>query len=138
MEYLAGSIVTAILLFTARYFYVTSKPNKINIHLAFRQSRIFEMTRSARFFPNKERPETQSSKHFDKTKVRIIITEDKAYWIKDSAVYQADVVEGIIQENSTKVVDMMALDEVKLKDMMFIIDKLTEGQKNDSGDSRNS
>lgn len=80
---------------------------------------------------------TQATNHYDKNRVKVIITDSKAYWIRDNAVYEADVISGIVQENSTKVVDMMALDEVKLKDMMFIIDKLTEGQTNDSGDSWN-
>lgn len=80
---------------------------------------------------------TQSTEHFDKSRVKVVITDSIAYWIKDNSVYQANIINGIIQENSTKVVDMMALDDVKLRDMMFIIDKLTEGQKNDSRDSWN-
>jgi hypothetical protein len=79
--------------------------------------------------------DTQATRHFDNTKLKIIFTEEKAYWIKDNAVYEADIVGGIIQENSSKAVDMMALDDVKLKDMMFIIDKLTEEQPNDRRDS---
>lgn len=139
MEYLAGSLVTILLIFIAKRFYETSKPNKIKINLAFRQSRIFELTKfSMRLYPKRKYLNTQSSRHFDKTKIRIVMTETNAYWIKDNSVYQADIIDGIVQENSTKVVDMMALDDVKLKDMMFIIDKLTEGQTNDSGDSWNS
>lgn len=139
MEYLAGSLVTVVLIFVARKFYEISKPNKTKINLTFRQSKIFELTKpSINFYVNKRLGATQATKHFDRGRIRIVMTESKAYWIKDNAVYEADVFDGIVQENSTKVVDMMALDDVKLKDMMFIIDKLTEGQTNDSGDSWNS
>jgi|688.fasta_scaffold47491_10 hypothetical protein len=134
MEYLAGSLITLFLIFAARYFYEVSKPKDIKIRLGFSQSRMFHITRPALQMMIQQKPfSTQATRHFDSQKVKVIFTNDKAYWIRNNAVYQANVINGIVQENSTEIVDMMALDEVKLKDMMFIIDKLTEGQRNDSG-----
>jgi hypothetical protein len=138
MEYLAGSLVTLVLIFLAKQYYEVSKPNKIKINLGFRQSNVFEAVRpTMQQILHSKVLKTQATEHFDKSRVRIVIADSVAYWIKDSSVYQAEIIDGAIQENSKKVVDMMALDDVKLKDMMFIIDKLTEGQTDDSRDSWN-
>ena len=139
MEYLAGSLVTIVCIFIARQFYEVSKPNKIKINLGFRQSHIFNVVRPTMQEILHSKPfKTQSTDHFDNSRVRVVLSDNKAYWIKNNSVYEAEIINGLIQENSTKVVDMMALDDVKLRDMMFIIDKLTEGQTNDSGNSWNS
>jgi hypothetical protein len=66
------------------------------------------------------------------------MTGKNAYWIKDSKVYRADLLEGRVQEDSAKVLDMMALDKVELEEVIFIVDKLTEGKSNDNGNPRNS
>jgi hypothetical protein len=39
--------------------------------------------------------------------------------------------------DSVKPVDIMGMDAVELEKMIFIIEKLTEGTANDSGDSGN-
>jgi hypothetical protein len=68
-----------------------------------------------------------------KNQQRMIFTEDKAYWIKDNAFYEAKVVDGEIDKENAKVVDTMAMDKVELDKMIFIVEKLTEGIKNDFG-----
>lgn len=80
---------------------------------------------------------TQASIHNDSMYVRVIITEDTAYWIKDSSVYSANIEDGFIDNNSAKPVDMMAIDDVQLDKMIFIVDKLTEGRQNDLGSTGN-
>ena len=59
--------------------------------------------------------------------MRVMFLEDKAYWIKDNAFFTANVFDGIIDEESTSRVDIMGMDDVQLKEMSFIVDKLTEG-----------
>lgn len=138
MDYVLGSLVTVAVLFVANYFYQSKKLDSLKINLRFSQSQIFEIVRPTMQQILQSKPfKTQATNHYDQNRVKVIITDKKAYWIRDNAVYEADVVNGIVQENSTKTVDMMALDEVKLKDMMFIVDRLTEGQTDDSRDSWN-
>lgn len=140
MEYLAGAFVAVLTIFAAKYFYQIEKNKNMSVKISFRQSDIFETTRpSLAMIRAFKELDTQSTRHFDKNKIRIAFTDDnKAYWIKDSSVYEAEVVDGIVQENSAKIVDMMALDDVKLRNMMFIVDNLTKGNSNDSGSSWNS
>jgi hypothetical protein len=77
--------------------------------------------------------------HYDGTKVRILFTDDQAYWIKDNAVFAAplDPESGLILDDHAKEVDMMGMDKVQLNEMMFIVDKLTEGKENDNRSSGN-
>lgn len=74
------------------------------------------------------------------TSIRFLTMEGKAYWIQDSKVYVSELIDGdlsSINESSTKVVDMMALDKVELDKMVFIVETLTEGLANDSRNSGN-
>lgn len=66
--------------------------------------------------------------------------EGKAYWIQDNKVYVSELEDGdlsSINESTTQVVDMMALDKVELDKMVFIVETLTEGLANDSSGSGN-
>lgn len=139
MEYFAGSLITIGILFVAKYFYEIEKRNNIKVNIGFRQSHIFEVTRpTLSLILAGKNLDTQATRHFDSSRVKVMLTDKKAYWIKDSSVYEADILNGIVQENSAKIVDMMALDDVKLKDMMFIVEELTKGQDSDSGNTWNS
>jgi hypothetical protein len=140
MEYLIGSFLTiigiSVLNYTYRFFNSDIRP----IGLQVSQSRTHSlMAPSVIFIGNRyKHVETQSLNHLESIKVKILMTERNAYWIKDNTVYVAEMQDGAILEETTKVVDMMGMDKVQLNEMMFIIEKLTEGKSNDrwsSGDS---
>jgi hypothetical protein len=139
MEYLLGSLTTmfgiAILYIAYQSFNYKSRTIKV----VSSQSRTFEMlSSSVIMIPSKRTNRiTQALKHFESIKVRILMTGTKAYWIKDNSVYVADMQDGNILNETTKIVDMMAIDKVQLDEMIFIIEKLTEGQLNDRWDSGN-
>lgn len=139
MEYFAGALVAVICLFFAKYFYQIEKNKNMHVKIIFRQSDVFEATRPtlSMILAQKE-IDTQATRHFDSTRIKIAITDDKAYWIKDNSVYEADIVNGLVQESSAKIVDMMALDDVKLKSMMLIVEELTKGLNSDSGSTWDS
>ncbi len=80
---------------------------------------------------------TQSSKHDEKVNIRVVILDNKAYFVKDGGFYCADVDGDSIDKQSATVVDTMGMDKVQLDKMLFIMDQLRDGKKNDSGDSRN-
>jgi hypothetical protein len=78
---------------------------------------------------------TQSRKILEKSQIRIIFSDNRAYWIKNNMFLQADLVDGEVDDSTTKVVDTMTMDKVELDKMIFIVQKLTEGIANDGGDS---
>jgi hypothetical protein len=80
---------------------------------------------------------TQSTEHFDKSHTRILVYEDKAYWITNNQVFAADFVGGTVDPETTGEVDTIAMDDVQLKKMIFIVEKLTEGLKNEDRNSGN-
>jgi hypothetical protein len=41
--------------------------------------------------------------------MKVMVVSNKAYWIKNNALYVADVVEGEVQKETTKEVDTMSM-----------------------------
>lgn len=128
MEYLIGAIVTtATILLTYRWLIVSSVAKK-SVKVFASQSRTNELIKSF-FIKNESFPAatTQSMKHFDSINLRILILEEEAYWIKNNAVFVAEIINGEIEKDTAKEVDTMAMDKVQLNKLMFIVEKLKEG-----------
>jgi hypothetical protein len=140
MEYFLGSLVTLITIFTMVKLFKNSNALKTPVSfLQYSQSYSFDLVKH--FLPTNEelsrldKKPSQSQKHDKKTQVRVLITGDKAYWIRDNAFYSADVEDGEIVKDSTSKVDTMGMDSVQLEEMAFIVDQLTEGFRDDSGNA---
>jgi hypothetical protein len=137
MEFIVGFVAAfATLLFVKRFIL---NDNLINDtkgpSFIYRQSHIFSLISPALPYLDmvKKQAPTQSMLNNQKNQQRIIFTEDKAYWIKDNAFYEAQVVDGEVDKENAKVVDTMTMDKVELDKMIFIVEKLTEGMRNDFG-----
>jgi len=137
MEYFLGSLFTLILM-----FFFSKKADKIVKQklktVSFSQSYINNLVEqqlieelSSVLKPATVR--TQASVYNEKQNVRVIIIEDQAYWILDQRLYVADMVDGAVDNDTTRVVDTMTMDDVQLEKTEFIVQKLTEGKGNDSG-----
>lgn len=98
------------------------------IKLMISQSRTNEFIKKILMPDNSFPPATsQSMKHFDSVHLRILIVDNKAYWITNNAVFTAEVIDGQVEKETTREVDTMGMDNVQLKQMMFIVEKLKEG-----------
>ncbi len=65
------------------------------------------------------------------------MTGTKAYWISDNKVLEAPINEdGRIDFESALPIDTMGMDKVELDKISFIVDRLTEGNSNDSSNPR--
>ena len=134
MEFIAGALVAIVsMLVTQRYLipYIQTRHLKVS----YRQSDIFEAIRPTipllRYLnPPKE---TQASKYEDSHKLKVVVLENQAYWIKNNSVFVAEVVDGNIDQEGAKVIDTMNMDKIQLDRLSVIIDKLTKGGTNDSG-----
>jgi hypothetical protein len=139
MEYFLGSLFTLIIMsyFSKRSAKIISAPTK---KISYSQSYIDNLVSEKmieEFFP-KPKKKTQTSEHNKKTEVRVIIIENEAYWIVEQTLYVAQLVDGIVDNNTTKKVDTMTMNTVQLEKTQFIVQKLTEGKGNDSGYPRKS
>ena len=126
MEYLAGSLVTLLCVVIVNRLLnktVSRKPIKINVT----QSSLYRLMSDLAFgeMEKKNKP-TQSSDYAKKNSIKVMFIQDKAYWIKDNQLYTADVVNGEVDKFTTKEVDTMTMNDVELKNTMFIVEKLTE------------
>ena len=141
MDYILGSFTTTMTIVVVYVCLVLIK-NKLEKEISrfsikYSQSRLLTLTKDI-FLPKEEVVIERQSSQFKKAKgIRVIISDNLAYWIKDNCVYVADMVNGYIVQDSARKLDIFALDDVELKRVEFIIDKLTEGLGNDSWNSRN-
>jgi len=116
--------------------------NKNNINknnVKYSQSHIFMYIRP--LLPDmsniKKIKNTQSLNYQRKINVKVIILDNYAYWIKENQFYKAEMVNNLIDPDTTTTVDTIGMDSIQLDKMLFIMDKLREGLDNDSGSTGN-
>lgn len=136
MEYLIGALASSVLTTMIFYFVARARQEYPIVKIKASQSRTHRLYPPILNIRNKE-INTQAIVHRNQNLTRIIFTEKNAYWIKDNRLYEADTDNGLIVENSEKPVDTMGMDKVKLDEMMFIVEKLTEGKNIDNWGSWN-
>ena len=126
MEYLFGSVITLISVAVLNKILEKKIANK-TIKIRRSQSYLFYILSEIAFRENdKNKKERQSDKHLNKDAVKVMIVEDKAYWIKDNQLYVEDYSNGLIDNFSIQKVDTMTMDNVELERTMFIVEKLAE------------
>jgi hypothetical protein len=81
---------------------------------------------------------TQSKKRKEEGSTKIIVTEDDiAYWVIDNIFYTANVINGRPDFDNAKPVDTSNMSKKELDKMLFILDNLGRGDKNERGSSGN-
>lgn len=86
---------------------------------------------------NKIKIESQSAKHAANTMIKIIVIEDKAYWVKDNVFYFAETNSGDIVDVTAKPVEISDMSKQDIDKMLFILDNLRKGNENDSSSAGN-
>jgi hypothetical protein len=134
MEYFLGSLITLLIMayFSKRTQQVMSKKLKsVQLSQSYIDSLVSQKILDVLLPPEKKK--TQSTNHFKKDEVRVIVVEGEAYWIVNQTLYVANMVDGTVDNDTTRRVDTMTMDDVQLEKTQFIVQKLTEGKGNDSG-----
>jgi len=140
MEYFLGSLVTFVtIIAVGKIFKSKEKDLLISDFLRYSQSYSHDLVKP--FLPTNlelarlsSKP-SQSENHDRKQKIKVIMIKNKAYWIKNNAFYNAEIQNGEILKETTSQVDIMGMDKVQLEEMVFIVEELTRGLKNDSGNT---
>jgi hypothetical protein len=141
MEYFVGAITTLAIVVVVSYFIKRSSLHETVGGIRYSQSHIHNLL--APLLPDNEdmvrkTRYSQADKHWEKVHIRILTMGKKAYWIKENVFYVANIVNGEIDEESTKQVDTMAMDKVQLDKMLYIVEELTRGRSNDYWNSGKS
>ena len=129
MEYFLGSAITMLAMYVTTRLIAYNKVNNKKDIPRYSQSHIHMLILP--LLPEirkyKKKMVTQSSKHEEKTNVKVVIMDNKAYFIKNGTFYCADMHGTEIDGANATSVDTMAMDKVQLNKMMFIVEKLKEG-----------
>lgn len=106
----------------------------------YKQSYIYEMIKDVvpKQMFDKPKVVTQSEKHIQKNMLKVVITEGKAYWILDNVFYTANAINGRVDEETIKPLDIENMPTKELSEMLSILDDLRQGVgPNDSGSTGN-
>jgi hypothetical protein len=136
MNNLYGAIGTTLIVLLLFYTYLLKNSIKNNRPPIISQSMLQHRYSTRKNNSRRLKTRTQSTIQYDKTNIKVIIFDRNAYWIKDNIFYKAPLVNDLINKEAAEQVDTMGMDKVQLDKMLFIMDKLRDGKKNDSGDSR--
>lgn len=108
--------------------------------IKYRQSNIHEIIKDVIPKERFEKPKfiTQSQKHVQKNMLKVVIEKDKAYWILDNVFYTANAINGRIDEDTAKPLDIENMSTKELDNMLSILDDLKQGVgPDDSGSAGN-
>lgn len=133
MEYFLGSVITLVIV--SIFGFLINKTVKEHKQITIHSSQSYFISLMGSFLyeaSGKNKKLSQSQKYEDSMHIKVFITRDKAYWISDNKVLVADVIDASVDEDSAVEVDIMGMDHVQLKEMLFIIDKLKEDSYNDN------
>lgn len=126
MEYILGSAVTLLTILVS-FLLVKKVYKKESVRPAISQSRLFKfLSEYEQKADTMNPPNTQSYNHLKNSYLRVMIVEDKAYWIKNNQLYVADCFDGVVDKDSTREVDTMSMSKVELEQTMFIVETLSE------------
>lgn len=141
MQYLSGFILAFVVMYGLYKFQsrnnIFQEPKLKPIR--YSQSHIHSLVSPLIPKSLKQKPKkTQSRIYEAKNNIRVIIMDNRAYWIKDNGFFMADMsIDGTVNKDSTRRVDTDTMSKVQLDKMLFIIDRLREGNLYDSGGSGN-
>ena len=106
----------------------------------YRQSSIYEMVKDVIPKQGFDRPKviTQSQKHIQKNMLRVVIADGNAYWILNNVFYTANAINGRVDEETIKPLDIENMPTKELNKMLSILDDLKQGVgPNDSSSTGN-
>ena len=138
MEYALASVLALALSFFAIQF-IGSKRKISRGKILYRQSDTHNFLKE--FFSRNIEPKPKKSQlqeRQEKQGTKIIVTEeDKAYWVIDNIFYVCEVVNGRPNFDTARPIDTSNMSKKELDKMLFILDNLGRGDKNERGSTGN-
>ena len=105
----------------------------------YRQSDMHNMLKGFFFkdiFDNKA-ASSQSKIWKEKKTTKFLVIDQKAYWVSNNMFYVGDADNGQVRPETGKPIDISTMSPKEVNKMLFILDNLNGGRKNDSGGARN-
>jgi hypothetical protein len=86
---------------------------------------------------NNEKPPSQLTKRRERDMIKVIVMGNLAYWVSENIFYVAEAIDGEVIPQTAKPVDTNSMSRRDLDKMLFILDSLKNGKKNDSSSAGN-
>lgn len=138
MLYLLCFVLTSIS-FCAIIILMNKKRNKSFNKVLYRQSDMHNILKDFFFkdiFDDKV-VNSQSKIWRDKQTTKVVIIDQKAYWVSNNMFYVGDTVDGKVRPETGKPLDTTKMSKREIDKMLFILDNLKNGKLNDSGSTGN-
>ena len=137
MNYLIVFLTTIV--FCAIIIIINKKRNKSFSKVLYRQSDMHNILKDF-FFKDifDDKVITSQSKIWkEKQTTRVVIIDEKAYWVSNNMFYVGDTVDGKVRPETGKPLDTTKMSKREVDKMLFILDNLKNGKLNDSGSAGN-
>jgi hypothetical protein len=139
MKYLL--IIGLTLLVSWSIIKISNKRNMIFLKKhKYTQSSIYEMVKDIVPKQRFDKPKviTQSERHIQKNMLKVVIADGSAYWILNNVFYTANAINGRVDEETIKPIDIENMPAKELDKMLSILDDLKQGvEPNDSSSTGN-
>ena len=138
MLYLLCFVLTSIS-FCAIIILMNKKRNKSFNKVLYRQSDMHNILKDF-FFKDifDDKIVTSQSKIWrEKQTTRVVIIDQKAYWVSNNMFYVGDTVDGKVRPETGRPLDTTKMSKKEVDKMLFILDNLKNGKLNDSGSTGN-
>jgi polyphosphate kinase 2 (PPK2 family) len=138
MQYFIGFFLTLFISFPI-IFIIKKKISKKMSRTLYSQKDTHELFKY--FFAidssNQKKRLSQLTKHTEKSMIKVMVIGQEAYWVSDNTFFVAKAINGEVEAGSAEPVDIDNMSKNDIKKMLFILDNLQNGNKNDSGSAGN-
>jgi len=138
MEYALASVLALAFSFIL-ISWIGSKRKISSKKIMYRQSDTHNFLKeffSRNIESNNKKSQIQKRKEENSTKI-IVTEDDRAYWVINNIFYTANVIDGRPDFDNAIPVDTSNMSKKELDKMLFILDNLGRGDKNERGSSGN-
>ena len=136
MEYIIALGLTFVLSIAIIRFSVKKNIKSFG-KIRYSQTSIHERTKH--FIPKnihqKSERISQAMKHVEEHMVKIIVIDNKAYWVKQNIFYTAETENGNVIPETVRPVDTTDMSKKDIDKMLFILDNLGKGKRRDDSSS---
>ena len=138
MLYLLCIVLTSIA-FCAILILINKKRNKSFNKVLYRQSDMHNILKDFFFkdIDNDKVFTSQSKIWREKQTTKVVILDQKAYWISNNIFYVGEAVDGKVKPETGQPLDTSNMSKIEIDKMLFILDNLKNGKINDSGSAGN-
>lgn len=133
------SFVLTLLTFSVILVVIKKKHKKSFNKVVYRQSDMHNILKEFFFKDiNNHKVFTSQSKIWkEKQNTKVVILDQKAYWISNNIFYVGEAVNGKVKPETGEPLDTSNMSKREIDKMLFILDNLKNGKINDSGSAGN-